>query len=113
MDQVIGHSVLSTLPDHNAWGMQIDLPQVMNVIIEHEVFPVHVLGTWTVAAEQDSGPAQLFKMIADNSVFLAVQIHTDRAAATMQKVTILDRAIFGSTKAHQSVGFVMHVPVML
>ncbi len=49
----------------------------------------------------------MLDMVTGDFVFLPMQIHTDRTAATVGKVTLLDQAVFGAayrdvrTDSHQ------------
>ena len=86
---------------------------MMNVVVGDEIFFIHILGPRAVAAEQDAGATHLLDMIAGDLVILSMQVHTDRSAATVGKVTLLDRAILRPPQANQCIGLIQHVPVVL
>ena len=113
MYQIICYVVLTALPNHYSWRMGIDFAGMVNVIIEDDVALIDVFGSRTVTAKQNASTSNVFNMIPNDSVFLSVQVHTYCGAATMDKVTLLNRAILGTTQADQGVGLVVHLPVVL
>ena len=93
--------------------MPIDFPDMVNVIVVNKVAFVHILGAGTIAAKQDAATAQTFDMVAGNFILLTMQVHTNRAASAVKKMTLINNAVLGSTQANQRVVFVEHVPVVL
>ena len=113
MDQIVRHTVITALTKENPGRMPINIPDMMNVVVGNEVVFVHVLGAGTITAKQDAAPAQMFDVVAGNFVFLSMQVHTDRTASAVKKMTLLDNAVLGPTQANERVVFVEHVPVVL
>ena len=99
--EVVGDPIFAALPNQDARRMPIDLTDMVNVVVIHEVLAIHVLGSGAVTAQENAGTAHLLDMVARDVVLLTVQINADRAAATMCEVTVFDRAILCAAKTHQ------------
>lgn len=58
MNQIVRHTVLTTLPNHHAGRMKVDLTYVMDVIVEDQIMMTNVLGPRSIAT--------LSNMLAEN-----------------------------------------------
>ena len=67
------------LPHHDPQTVPEDLGAVVNGVVDDPVLFVDVEGARTVAAQQDSGAAQMFHCVAVDAVVFGVAIETDAA----------------------------------
>ena len=106
--QIIRYAVLTALPDEDSRGVNVDFPNVVNIVIVDQILPIHVLGSRTITAEQDTGTTQLLNMIPGNDVFHPMQIHPNGSTATVGKVTLFDDTILGTAQTDQTL-FLMRI----
>ena len=80
--------------------MWVDPAYVMDVIVKYQIVMIDVLGSGTVAAEQNSGSAYMVNMIVLDPVLLPIKVYPDCPATTVNKVAMLDHTILGSAQAN-------------
>jgi hypothetical protein len=83
------------------------------MLLYDEVVLVNVLCAGAVSAEQNARAADVLDVVADDSVFLSMQVHPYCTAAAVDKVALLDGAVLGPAQTDQRVGLVVHVPIVL
>ena len=95
MNQIVGDAVVAALAKENSGRVPIDFPNVMNVVVVNEIVLVDVLCAGTIAAQQNAAAAKMFDVVAGDFVLLSMQVHADRTASAVKKMTLFNNAILG------------------
>ena len=113
VDQVMGHAVLTALPEEDRRAVPDRAPDVVNVIVEDVIAPVHVLGAGPISTEDDAGAAEIFDVVADDTIALGVKIESQRGTLAVSEATSFDGASGGAAQAQCGGRPIVRLPVVL
>jgi hypothetical protein len=83
------------------------------MVIEYQVFIVHIFCARSITAQEDAGRAEVMDMITFEAIIAAMKVEPDARAARGPETAADHFAVFGASQPQQGVAFVPHFPVVL
>ena len=110
---VVFNQVLTALPNHDSIRLIVKFAAMVNLVIQNSVRFIYIQFAWAIAAQQDSGAANVVYKVVFNHITLCVKVEPNTGRTRIRKTAALDLAIFHIAKTQHRVAFVPHVPFVL